>query len=70
VDSQKVEKAMLYKLGRFLQLVGMILLPVAVAGNIAPDQPLDLRASLTLSFIGVGIFALGWMLQQAGKPKG
>ncbi len=61
---------MLYKIGRFLQVVGMILLPVAVAGNLAPDQPLDLKASLTLSFVGVGVFALGWLLQQAGKPKG
>ncbi len=61
---------MLYRLGRFLQVIGMILLPVAIAGNIAPDQPLDLRASLTLSFLGVGIFALGWLIQQAGKPKG
>ncbi len=61
---------MLYKMGRFLQVIGMILLPVAVAGNIAPEQPLDLRASLTLSFIGVGVFIVGWLLQQAGKPKG
>jgi hypothetical protein len=61
---------MLYKLGRFLQLVGMIVLPVAIAGNIAPNEPLNLKTSLTLSFIGVGIFALGWLLQQAGKPRG
>jgi len=61
---------MLYKVGRFLQVVGMIVLPVAVAGNIAPDQPLDLKTSLTLSFIGVAIFTLGWLMQQAGKPKG
>lgn len=61
---------MLYKVGRFLQLMGMILLPIAVAGNIAPDQPLDLKTSLTVSFVGIGIFALGWLLQQVGKPKG
>ncbi len=60
---------MLYKLGRFLQVVGLLLLPVAIAGNIAPDQPLDLRQSLTLSAIGMGIFGLGWLIQQAGRQR-
>ncbi len=57
----------LYKAGRALQVVGMILLPVAIAGNIVPDRPLDLRASLTLSGIGVAIFVFGYLLQQAGR---
>ena len=39
---------MLYKVGRFLQLVGMILLPVAIAGNLVPNPPLTLRDSLTI----------------------
>ncbi len=60
---------MLYKIGRFLQLVGLILLPVAIAGNIAPDTPLDLRASLTLSAVGVLVFVLGWLIQQAGRSR-
>jgi hypothetical protein len=60
---------MLYKLGRFLQVVGMILLPVAIAGNLAPDSPLSLWTSLTISAIGVAIFTLGWLIQQAGKPR-
>jgi len=60
---------MLYKLGRFLQVVGMILVPIAIAGNLAPDTPLDLRTSLTLSFLGVGIFSLGYLIQQVGKPR-
>jgi hypothetical protein len=60
---------MLYKLGRLLQVIGMILLPVAMAGNLAPNQPLDVRAFLTLAFIGVGVFGLGWLLQQAGRPR-
>ena len=33
---------MLYRACRLLQLVGMIVLPLAIAGNLAPDQPLDL----------------------------
>jgi hypothetical protein len=63
------EDFMLYKAGRALQVAGMIILPVAIAGNLAPDQPLDLRASLTLSAVGVGVFGLGYLLQQLGRPK-
>lgn len=60
---------MLYKLGRMLQVAGMILLPVAVAGNLAPGEPLDLRQSLTLSGIGIVVFVLGWLIQQLGRPR-
>jgi hypothetical protein len=60
---------MLYKLGRLLQVVGLILLPVAIAGNVAPDTPLDLKQSLTLSAVGMLVFGLGWLLQQAGRPR-
>jgi hypothetical protein len=60
---------MLYRLGRLLQLVGLILLPVAIAGNLSPEHTLDLRTSLALSFAGMGIFGLGYLLQQAGRPR-
>jgi hypothetical protein len=60
---------MRYKLGRFLQLVGLILLPVAIAGNIAPDAPLSLWRSLGLSGAGVAVFALGWFLQNTGRTS-
>jgi len=60
---------MFYKLGRFLQLVGLILLPVAIAGNLAPDMPLSLQMSLMVSGIGVAVFTLGWWLQKAGKEN-
>jgi hypothetical protein len=60
---------MLYKIGRFLQLVGMILLPVAIAGEVMPDQRLNLRESLTLSAVGVVLFTLGWLIQQAGRRR-
>ncbi|HWG47402.1 MAG TPA: hypothetical protein VN688_31855 [Gemmataceae bacterium] len=58
---------MLYKLGRFLQIVGMILLPLAIAGNLSPERPLDLRESLTLSAIGIVVFGVGYFLQQASR---
>jgi drug/metabolite transporter (DMT)-like permease len=67
----KEERAsmMLYRAGRALQVVGMLVLPAAIAGELAPGRPLDLRASLTLSGIGMAIFAVGYLLQQAGRPR-
>jgi hypothetical protein len=60
---------MLYKVGRFLQVVGLILLPVAIAGNVAREDQVNLKLSLTLSAVGVGVFVLGWWLQQATRPR-
>jgi hypothetical protein len=57
---------MLYKLGRFLQFAGLVILPVAMAGNAA--EKLDLKEMLLLSLGGILFFGLGWLLQQAGKP--
>lgn len=58
---------MLYKLGRFLQIVGLILLPLAIAGNLSPERPMSLGSSLWLSAVGVFVFVLGYALQQAGR---
>ena len=57
---------MLYKAGRFLQIAGLVILPVAMAGNAA--EKLDLKQMLLLCLAGILVFALGWLLQQAGKP--
>jgi hypothetical protein len=59
--------AMLYKLGRFLQLSALIILPVAITGNVA--EKLSLAESLVLSSAGVGLFILGWLLQQGSRPR-
>jgi hypothetical protein len=58
---------LLYQISRFLQAVGMILLPIAIAGNVA--EKIDLKESLSLSSIGILIFVAGWLLQQMSKPK-
>jgi hypothetical protein len=62
-------RPIVYRLARLLQLIGMILLPVAIAGNLSPQNPLSLKASLTLSSIGIGVFVLGWLLQQTVGPR-
>ncbi len=60
---------MLYKLSRAMKVVGMLLLPLAIAGNLAPEQPLDLRTSLTLSGVGCVVFMLGYLLQEVSRPR-
>lgn len=62
---------MLYKFGRLLQIIGLIVLPLAIAGNLAPEpQGIDLRTSLTMSAIGVIVFGMGYLLQQMGRKGG
>src|SRR4051812_17793540 len=51
----------LYRLGRLLQLVGMLMLPLAIAGELLPKEqnPLSLKTSLLLSGVGVCVFVVG-----------
>jgi hypothetical protein len=58
---------MLYKLGRFLQLLGLLILPVGVAGNVARPETVGVRASLAIALGGILLFTTGWLFQQAGK---
>jgi hypothetical protein len=59
----------LYRLGRLLQLIGLLLLPLAIAGNLSPENTLSLRQSLMMSGAGIAVFTLGWLIQQAGRPE-
>ena len=58
---------MVYRIARFLQFAGLLILPIAIAGNVA--EKLDLKESLSLSGVGVLVFIIGWALQQFGKPR-
>ncbi len=58
---------MLYSTARVLQFIGLVILPVAISGNVAGS--LTLSQSLTLSSVGLGIFIVGWLLQQVTRPK-
>lgn len=64
---------MLYKLARLLQFAGLVILPIAISGNVAQrsdgEPNLSLKDSLSLSAIGVLVFVMGWLLQQGSKPK-
>lgn len=45
----------------------MLILPVGVAGNMAREDLVDLKTSLAIAAAGIAVFAVGWLLQQAGK---
>jgi hypothetical protein len=61
--SSRILCLMLFRIARLLQFAGLIILPAAIAGNVA--EKLDLRQSLTWSGVGMAIFFLGWVLQRS-----
>jgi hypothetical protein len=63
------EAAMLYKLGRALQVAGMIITPIGVAGNIYNKDQFPITYSLTVAAIGAVVFYAGWRIQQFGRPR-
>ena len=56
---------MTYKLGRFFQVVAMIILPAAIAGQMMGR--LNTKGELILLGVGVLVFYIGWRLQEAGR---
>lgn len=58
---------MLYKIARILQFVGLLILPIAISGNVS--EKMSLKDSLMLSSAGMLVFFFGWSLQQSSKPK-
>ena len=61
--------ALLYKLGRFLQVVGMLVTPAGMAGNLVDPVRVDVKMSLMVAGMGIVIFTTGWLLQQVGRPR-
>jgi hypothetical protein len=58
---------MIYRLARLLQFSALIVLPVAIAGEVAGE--LSLKSSLMISTTGALLFLLGWWLQQGSRPR-
>ena len=57
---------MLYRLGRIFQILGMAIIPVAMAGNVYDQRLVPLGKMLLYCAIGILVFGFGWLLQQAG----
>jgi hypothetical protein len=58
---------MLHRLGRFLQLLGLLIAPAGIAGNIVQRDVVTEGTMLAILGAGVAVFAAGWLLQQAGR---
>jgi hypothetical protein len=69
IQEQVARGVMIYKIGRALQVVGMIVLPVGMVGNVYDPHLVTVQESLVIAGVGVVIFGLGWVLQQAGRPR-
>jgi hypothetical protein len=60
---------MLYKVGRVLQVAGLLILPVGMAGNVVRPEQITVQDSLVIAGVGLAVFALGWLLQQIGRSR-
>ena len=52
----------MFKLGRLLQLVALVILPLAMMAQLS--NAIDLKMMLRFLFVGVGIFMMGWIMQR------
>lgn len=58
---------MRYRLGRFLQILGMCILPTGIAGNVLHPQMVTEGVMLTICGVGALVFLIGWFVQGSGK---
>ena len=56
----------MYTLGRFLQLVGLTILPLAIVSELNQSNP---GLMLKFMLMGAGIFTLGYLLQRYSGGK-
>jgi hypothetical protein len=56
----------LYTLGRLMQLAGLIVLPFAISGNLS--EQVSVSGMYQTTFVGIGLFVVGWCVQRMGKP--
>jgi len=59
---------MLHRIGRFLQLLGLLIAPVGLAGSIARPELISQGRELGILALGVLVFGLGWSLQRSASP--
>jgi hypothetical protein len=56
----------MYTLGRFLQIVGLTILPLAILSELNNSNP---GLMLKFMFVGAGIFTLGYLFQRYSGGK-
>lgn len=60
-----LEITMIYHVGRLMQFAALIILPLAVMGELM--HQISLKTELIMASIGIAIFVLGRMLQKKTK---
>jgi hypothetical protein len=54
---------MRYRVGRFLQLLGLCIVPTGIAGNVLYPAVVTEGVMLTITAFGAAIFVAGWLTQ-------
>ena len=57
----------MYTVGRFLQVVGLTILPLAMVSNLMDNASTGLM--LKFMFVGAGVFTLGYLFQRYSGGK-
>jgi hypothetical protein len=60
---------LVYRVGRFLQLLGLLIAPVGMAGNLVDPERVGEGKVLAILGGGIVVFAIGWLIQRGGKPQ-
>jgi hypothetical protein len=60
---------LVYRLGRFLQLLGLLIAPVGMAGNLARPEQVSEARMLGILGAAVVVFGIGWLIQRGAKPQ-
>lgn len=63
VSGRRVSDPMRQRLGRFLQLLGLCIVPSGIAGNVLYPQVVTEGVMLTILAAGAFVFYIGWSLQ-------
>jgi len=58
-----------YRFGRFLQLLGLLIAPVGLAGNLARRETVSTGIELGILAGGIAVFVLGWLIQRGARPQ-
>ncbi len=66
-ESENEAQGMLYRVGRFLQLFGLLIIPTGIAGNLADRDAMGEGTMFKILAVGIVVFALGWLLQRTRK---
>ncbi|MFL5340975.1 MAG: hypothetical protein ACJ8F7_12580 [Gemmataceae bacterium] len=56
---------MRYRLGRFLQLLGLCILPTSIAGNVLYPQAVTEGVMFIILGVGGAVFLAGYLIQGA-----